>query len=111
MTWHKWYHPPDAQAPVPNPKSFNDDFVNTHVADGPHIMYFPHLQHGINHFKSIGCTKLVEQSLPGIVFTQMSAKDGLKKHKVLAKKALLKEFAQLNDMDVMEPLDLCNLSV
>ena len=74
-------------------------------------MHFPHLQHGINHFKSIGCTKLVEQLLAGIVFAQMLAKSGLKKHGVLAKQALLKEFAQLNDVEVMEPLDHDDLSV
>ena len=74
-------------------------------------MHFPHLQQGLNHFKYIGCTKLVEQLLAGIVFAQMLAKSGLKKHGVLAKQALLKEFAQLNDMNIMEPLDLGGLSV
>ena len=53
----------------------------------------------------------MEQSLAGIVFTQMLAKAGLKKHGVLAEQTLLKEFVQLNDMEVMEPLEHGDLSV
>ena len=53
----------------------------------------------------------MEQSLAGIVFTQMLVTAGLKKHGDLAEQALLKEFAQLNDVEVMEPLDHDDLSV
>lgn len=41
----------------------------------------------------------------GLVFTQMSAQKGIKKHGQVAWDALKKEFEQLKDMDVFEPLD------
>ena len=103
------------RALVPNQKYFGNDFLNMQISKTTstknlHTAPFPSLQHGINWFKSMGCTKLINQSLAGMIFTQMLAKVGLKKHGMLAKQAFLKEFTQLNDMEIMASLDSFNLS-
>ena len=41
----------------------------------------------------------------GHVITQMTANAGIRKHGNLAIKALMEEFAQLNDLSVFEPID------
>ena len=46
----------------------------------------------------------------GLVFTQMSAKTGIKKHGQAAVDALRKEFEQFRSMDVLEPLDAFKLT-
>jgi hypothetical protein len=46
----------------------------------------------------------IGKSIHALVFTQMSARAGIKKHGKHAEEALLKEFRQFKDMDVFEPL-------
>ena len=48
-------------------------------------------------------------SLISTMFTQMSAKAGHTKHGVLAEKTILKEFIQVNDIEVMALLDRSKL--
>lgn len=58
----------------------------------------------MHKYKATQNTKLVQQYATGFIFTQMTAKAGLKKHGKLAEQALMKEFMQLLDLDVFEPL-------
>ena len=58
------------------------------------------LRTAMHEFKATGNTKLVQRYATGFIFTQMSAKAGLKKHGKLAEQALMKEFMQLLDLDV-----------
>ena len=90
------------RTPIPNPRLFGDDFINTQVSkitwlDELNIAPSSNLKYGLNWFKTTGCTKLIEWSRTGMILTQMLAKAELKKHGALAKQTLLKEFAQLND--------------
>ena len=52
----------------------------------------------------------VRKAIFGLVFTQMSAKTGIKKHGPAAVDALRKEFKQFKSMDVLEPLDAFKLT-
>ena len=53
---------------------------------------------------------MVEQSLAATVFAQMLAKAGLKKHGLLEEQVSVKDFFQLNDIDIMELLDPASLT-
>lgn len=57
----------------------------------------------MHEFKATESTKLVQRYATGFSFTQMTAKAGLKKHGKLAEQALMKEFMQLLDLDVLSP--------
>ena len=101
------------RARKPNPNIFNKDFESTdHVGhsflqsefeDLSEDLKVEFLMHAINEFKATGDTKLVYRYCTGVVFMQMSAKAGLRKHGVDTEKALMREFMQLMDMDVMDP--------
>ena len=55
-------------------------------------------------------TQAVRKAIFGLIFTQMSAKSGIKKHGQAAVDALRKEFEQFRSMDVLEPLDAFKLT-
>ena len=55
-------------------------------------------------------TKGIHDAMHHLVFTQMSAEAGIKKHGQVAEEALMKEFQQFRDMDVFEPMDATTLS-
>ena len=50
----------------------------------------------------------VRKATFGLIFTQMSAKTGIKKHGQAAVDALRKEFEPFRSMDVLEPWTLSN---
>jgi Reverse transcriptase (RNA-dependent DNA polymerase) len=52
----------------------------------------------------------VQKALYGLLFTQMTAQKGIKKHGQAAMDALRKEFEQFRVMDVLEPLDAFTLT-
>jgi Reverse transcriptase (RNA-dependent DNA polymerase) len=52
----------------------------------------------------------VQKAIYGLLFTQMTAQKGIKKHGQSAMDALRKEFEQFRVMDVLEPLDPFQLS-
>jgi hypothetical protein len=55
-------------------------------------------------------TKAIQKAMFGLIFTQMSAHAGIKKHGKLAWDALKKEFEQFKQMDVLEPLDAMTIT-
>ena len=55
-------------------------------------------------------TKEIRNAVHQLVFTQMSAEAGIKKHGQVAEEALMKEFQQFRDMDVFEPMDAATLT-
>jgi hypothetical protein len=52
----------------------------------------------------------VQKAIYGLLFTQMTAQKGIKKHGQAAFDALRKEFEQFRTMDVLEPLDAFKLT-
>jgi hypothetical protein len=52
----------------------------------------------------------IHKAIVGLMFTQMSAQKGIKKHGQLALNALRKEFEQFRALDVLEPLDAFTLT-
>ena len=52
----------------------------------------------------------IHKAIVGLMFTQMSAHKGIKKHGRLAIDALRKEFLQFKALDVLEPLDAFTLT-
>jgi len=68
------------------------------------------VQQAIKEIKEEGDTKLLCQYITGLVFNQMSAKAGLKKHGERAWKALLKELRQLKDLDVFKAVHASSLT-
>jgi hypothetical protein len=52
----------------------------------------------------------VQKAIYGLIFTQMSARAGLKKHGQVAWDALKKEFEQFKQLEVLEPLDAHKMS-
>jgi Reverse transcriptase (RNA-dependent DNA polymerase) len=52
----------------------------------------------------------IQRAMHGLMFTQMSAQKGIKKHGQAAYDALRKEFEQLKVMQVLEPLDTFKLA-
>jgi hypothetical protein len=52
----------------------------------------------------------IQRAMHGLIFTQMSAQKGIKKHGQAAYDALRKEFEQFKVMNVLEPLDAFTLT-
>jgi hypothetical protein len=52
----------------------------------------------------------VQKAIYGLIFTQMTAQKGIKKHGQAAFEALRKEFEQFRAMDVLEPLNVFELT-
>ena len=79
-----------------------------HAMDSPHSgkSYFaPHgttnVQYGASHHRA---------QIYGFIMTQMSAKAGIKKHGKAAEAAMMKEFAQLENLNVYQALDPTTLT-
>jgi Reverse transcriptase (RNA-dependent DNA polymerase) len=70
------------------------------------------LQQSANHADAMSPERLVPdaRSIFGYIFNQMSATVGIRKHGQAAVDALFKEFAQLDDKDVFEPVQAHTLT-
>jgi Reverse transcriptase (RNA-dependent DNA polymerase) len=64
----------------------------------------------VDHTFTPGQMLSIHKSITGLMFTQMSATKGIKKHGKLAIDALRKEFQQFRALDVLEPLDAFTLT-
>jgi len=73
-------------------------------------LHFQFVRQAIKEIKEKGDTKLLCQYVNGLVFNQMSAKAGLKKHGERAWKALLKKLKQLKDLDVFKAVHVLSLT-
>ena len=63
-------------------------------------LHFQFMQQAVKDVKETGDTALLCKYVTGLIFNQMSAKAGLKKHGERAWQALLKELRKLKDLDV-----------
>ena len=66
--------------------------------------------YALDHFQSSGETKPLERCMCAFLFTQMSAKKGIKKHGRVAEEALMKEFFQFKRLDVLHPVHASSLT-
>ena len=85
-------------------------FLQTPFEELNDDLHFQFVQEAIKEIKDKGETKLLCQYVTGLVFNQMSAKAGLKKHGERAWKALLKELKQLKDLDVFKAVHASSLT-
>ena len=85
-------------------------FLQTPFEELNDDLHFQFAQEAIKEIKTKGETKLLCQYVTGLVFNQMSAKAGLKKHGGRAWKALLKELKQLKDLDVFKAVHASSLT-
>jgi len=85
-------------------------FLQTPFEELNDDLHFQFVQEAIKEIKHKGETKLLCQYVTGLVFNQMSAKAGLKKHGERAWKALLKELRQLKDLDVFKAVHASSLT-
>ena len=85
-------------------------FLQTPFEELNDDLHFQFVQEAIKEIKDKGETKLLCQYVTGLVFNQMSAKAGLKKHGERAWKALLKELRQLKDLDVFKAVHASSLT-
>jgi len=85
-------------------------FLQTPFEDLNDDLHFQFVQEAIKEIKNEGETKLLCQYVTGLVFNQMSAKAGLKKHGERAWKALLEELKQLKDLDVFKAVHASTLT-
>jgi hypothetical protein len=85
----------------------NDDGPISHEddKDGPMT-----LREAVEEMQLTGDNQEVLKCLTGIIMTQMSAKEGIKKHGQVAIDALFEEFAQLHDLRVFLPQDVTELT-
>lgn len=85
-------------------------FLQTPFEELNNDLHFQFVQEAIKEIKNKGETKLLCQYVNGLVFNQMSAKAGLKKHGERAWKALLVELKQLKDLDVFKAVHASTLT-
>ena len=85
-------------------------FLQTPFEELNDDLHFQFVQEAIKEIKNKGETKLLCQYVTGLIFNQMSAKVGLKKHGERAWKALLKELKQLKDLDVFKAVHASSLT-
>ncbi len=91
----KSYDAPDI-TPTDNP---SDDAAFTQTDN------FCMLQDAMDTYKESGSTKPLEWYITNFMFTQMSARKGIKKFGEVAVNALFSEFVQLNDKSVFDAID------
>ena len=82
------------------------------MADGAtSYMHIQFLQRAINHATTnVNDRTPIHSLMANFIFTQMSAKAGIKKHGQRAIDALLKEFTQLDNQDTFDPQDASKLT-
>ncbi len=85
-------------------------FLQTPFEELNDDLHFQFVQEAIKEIKNKGETKLLCQYVTGLVFNQMSAKAGLRKHGERAWKALLAELRQLKDLDVFKAVHASSLT-
>lgn len=85
-------------------------FLNTAFQDLNDDLHFQFMQQAVKDVKEKGDATLLYKYVTGLIFNQMSAKAGLKKHGERAWQALLKELHQLKDLDVFKVVHASTLT-
>jgi hypothetical protein len=83
---------------------YGTQFVQQGEMDGPS------LRDAVIDMNDNGSEQKVHEYITGFIFTQMTAKAGIKKHGQVAIDALYQEFLQLHDLEVFEAQDVRNLT-